>query len=209
MLKLRDILRTNYVKRWSMVRTRRPQLLSEHHAFVALYFNCLTEKILLPHHNLVTLAEVMDGNRHALTHDAPEVVTGDIPSPMKKWVKAICNQFHKDLDPFAIIESQIAPWIKKREERLSPLVYGTFKIADDLDALVFISTEGLGHHAETVRIKLADRVAKRIRDMSRNYPQCDWSHATRFGDDLLHGPSGQAEVEKAIMLKIESLNNTL
>lgn len=72
--------RMKYIERWALMRSSRPENLSEH-----------TLEVALIAHMLCTIANVrhgreLDAERAALValyHDASEIVTGDMPTPVK------------------------------------------------------------------------------------------------------------------------------
>lgn len=74
------VMRMRYIDRWMLMRNSQPENLAEHSLDVAMMA-----------HALCTLANVrygahLDADRAAvlaLYHDAPEIVTGDLPTPVK------------------------------------------------------------------------------------------------------------------------------
>lgn len=74
------VMRMRYIERWMLMRNTQPENLAEHSLDVAMMA-----------HALCTLANVrygahLDANRAAvlaLYHDAPEIITGDLPTPVK------------------------------------------------------------------------------------------------------------------------------
>ena len=74
------VSRMRYIERWALMRSSRPENLSEHSLDVAIIA-----------HALCTLANVrhgwrLDAERAALValfHDASEIITGDMPTPVK------------------------------------------------------------------------------------------------------------------------------
>lgn len=86
--------RMKYIERWALMRSSRPENLSEHALDVALIA-----------HVLATLANVrhgraLDADRAAvlgLFHDASEIITGDMPTPVKYHDAAI-NEAYKAVE---------------------------------------------------------------------------------------------------------------
>lgn len=68
----------NVVPRWGILRLTRQQNVAEHSYFVTLYTVAICD--------LLNLGEATRdlAVRHALTHDLPETMSGDIPAPWKK-----------------------------------------------------------------------------------------------------------------------------
>ena len=130
--------RMKYIQRWALMRSSRPENLSEHALEVAMIA-----------HALCTLGNVrygkqLNGERAALMaiyHDASEIITGDMPTPVKyysteirdayKHVEQIANeellqQLPEDLRDI------YAPVLKMQDEELVPYV----KAADKLSAYI-------------------------------------------------------------------------
>lgn len=74
--------RMKYITRWSLMRNGRPESLSEHTADTALLAHTLC---LIAKHCTGTGAELRPEvvATAALYHDAPEILTGDMPTPVK------------------------------------------------------------------------------------------------------------------------------
>ncbi len=72
--------RMKYIDRWALMRSTRQETLSEH-----------TMEVAMLSHALATLGNCYLGKKHdaafcaliALYHDAPEIITGDMPTPVK------------------------------------------------------------------------------------------------------------------------------
>ena len=74
--------RMKYITRWSLMRNGRPESLSEHTADTALIAHMLC---LIARHCTGTGAGIRPDTVAcaALYHDAPEILTGDMPTPVK------------------------------------------------------------------------------------------------------------------------------
>jgi len=132
-----------YIERWALMRNARPDNLSEHSLEVAMIS-----------HALCTIANVRYGQQLdanlaaviALYHDAPEIITGDLPTPVKyfnhqisdayKEVEAAATKRLVDALPAdlrAAYEPVLSPSRQTEEEdRMLRLV----KAADKLSALI-------------------------------------------------------------------------
>lgn len=182
-LNMQDLARSGHVTRWHSVRCARGQTLAEHHYLVAMISRELLRRILgdaLPAETRLAVLE------YALLHDAPELLMGDLPSPLKRRIAEISGE----QDPLARIEREIAPEIAARKAALqgSPLAL-IVKLADLIDACLFIREEGIGRHAAVVAEKSEAALAAKIREAETGFPDLDWSQAMEVYA-LMRGVSG-------------------
>jgi len=136
------ISRMKYIERWALMRNSRPENLSEHSLEVAMIA-----------HALCTIGNVrygkkLDSNKAALIglyHDASEIITGDMPTPVKyynedlktayKQVEAVADTMllHKLPDDLRPAFEEIFKSSGEEDERyMRKLV----KAADKLSALI-------------------------------------------------------------------------
>jgi 5'-deoxynucleotidase YfbR-like HD superfamily hydrolase len=84
----------------------------------------------------------------ALIHDVPEVVCGDTPTPTKRRMKEFGGDFesmYDQIDPeYAAVKA------KAKIDGVETLV----KAADLMEALHFLSENGVGRHAEQITHKI-------------------------------------------------------
>lgn len=76
--------RMKYIDRWSLMRNARPESLAEHTLDVALIAHALAT--LANEHYQTTYGNLVSAEHVAclaLFHDAPEIITGDLPTPVK------------------------------------------------------------------------------------------------------------------------------
>lgn len=130
--RISDLLAVYQVPRWTTIAMQRQQNVAEHSYRVAAFAGEIVTRIsgfsTLPvwYLGAVLWASVL--------HDAPEVVTGDIPSCYKK-LHFLYD--HPQSEPVR----QAMPWLD-REPRLSVSVYTLVHIADCLEALHWIVQHG-------------------------------------------------------------------
>ncbi|MFH7321409.1 YfbR-like 5'-deoxynucleotidase [Desulfurivibrio sp. D14AmB] len=190
-LDMRDIARSGHVTRWHSVRTGRDQTLAEHHYMVAMIVNHLAGRIfgdgITPDQRL-TLME------YALWHDAPELLMGDLPSPLKRRVEQLCPG---SANPLAQIEQQIAPGIVSLREKLQEFPPGMIliKLADLMDGVHFISQEGIGHHAKQVCLQLRAQFIDTVNRAVGEYPKYPWPVAKELLDQMENGAGNQVAFE--------------
>lgn len=137
-------MRASHVTRWHIVQTARKQSLAEHLFNVCILSVDLAGRIRWPGilHHSEKLA-LMDW---ALRHDLIEVRTGDIPTPFKKILRPM---FGEDV----MHKAEAA--IDNDQSGLARLAAGTeieaiVKMADMIDAIQFITDNGIGKHSKDV-----------------------------------------------------------
>ncbi|MEN8139802.1 MAG: YfbR-like 5'-deoxynucleotidase [Thermodesulfobacteriota bacterium] len=188
-LTIADITRVGHVTRWHSVRTLREQTLAEHLFLVLIVANRLAKDIMA--------ADLSDSDRlkmveYCAWHDTPELLMGDLPSPLKRKIEALTG---KD-NPLEDIERELAPWLYEHKALLSEEVLIIVKIADLIDALVFISHEGLGKHAQVVKEGLAECLTAKINEAKEKFPAYSWETASQLCDEMLNADAGKISFEQ-------------
>ncbi|MFD2112924.1 YfbR-like 5'-deoxynucleotidase [Thiorhodococcus fuscus] len=168
-LNMQDIARSGHVTRWHSVRCARSQTLAEHHYLVTMIARELMIRILGDELPAETRLQVLE---YALTHDAPELLTGDLPSPLKRRIAEISGAN----DPLTRIEREIAPEIAARKSALegSALAF-IIKLADLMDGCLFIHEEGIGRHAALVAQKSEAALRQKTEEAQQTFSHLDWS----------------------------------
>ena len=111
------ISRMKYIERWALMRSSRPENLSEHAMEVAMIA-----------HALCTIGNVrygkqLDADRAAvigLFHDASEIITGDMPTPVKYYSETI-REAYKEVE--AVAEQRL---LSRLPEDLRPVYRDIF-----------------------------------------------------------------------------------
>lgn len=147
-LSIRDQLRMAGVLRWQIVATDRKQNVAEHTCNVMLIAAEImrraggSPKSLGPPFNWSNVLTAV------LYHDLPEVVTGDIPMPMKM---AFGPEAQRELQ-------EIEDCFKPCGPELTPTEKAILKAADMIDALQFLGKYGNNGHAVNVYADLQCRL---------------------------------------------------
>lgn len=141
--------RMKYITRWSLMRAARPESLSEHTADTALlaHMLCLIATRVLGEDESEIHPERVAAA--ALYHDAPEILTGDLPTPVKyqtEAMRAACKALEREgaetmarLLP-GPLQAEMAGWL--RGETLTGAEKTLLKAADRLSALIKCLEEG-------------------------------------------------------------------
>ncbi len=180
-LTLADLARSGHVSRWHSVRTSRDQTLAEHHYMVTRISNRMAKDILGSDLDDSGLLQIME---YASLHDTPELLMGDLPSPLKRHIEHISGKNN----PIKAIEHEIAPWLTEMRasiRRTNPEYLLIVKLADIMDALVFITDEGIGTHAGKVVQILEGMFADKLRQAEEEFPQYHWNYTMDILGELL------------------------
>ncbi len=166
--------RMKYINRWALMRNAHEENLSEHSLDVAITAHAL---VLL--HNQ-TAAQPLSAERAAvlaLFHDAPEILTGDMPTPVKYQNEALETAYKaaeraaKDR-LFSTLPDELKAGYEDAiyfEER-HPELYRYVKAADKLSAyLKCLSETGAGNRefsrAEEATRRTLDRMAEEMEEL--------------------------------------------
>ncbi|MGB0252949.1 MAG: YfbR-like 5'-deoxynucleotidase [Litorivicinaceae bacterium] len=170
---IRNLPFAGTVTRWHSVNCHRYPSVAEHSCLVALYAREIASRVYpsLSAEDQVLLYEL------ALMHDLSEVVTGDMPSPIKRQLKTV---FPPGESPIDRLEASICPDAASREHLAKserPHIYFCMKLSDILDAMVVIKQEGKGPVAKRIeheRTKAFDALLDRAQS---ECPDGEWSRA--------------------------------
>ena len=169
------LARMKYVNRWGLMRNTIPESLSDH-----------TMDVVVIAHALVMIANVyfgrdLDENRAALLaafHDAPEIITGDMPTPVKYYDPEVKNAYSRV--EYAAVQkmlSSLPDEMKPHYERLlkadseeDAVLIPYIKAADKISALIkCIEEEQMGNRDFSSAKKSTENIIKGL-----NMPEADY-----------------------------------
>lgn len=184
---LKDILRAGHVTRWQIVRTARHQTLAEHMYLVTVLAQHIYG-VVCPAKNS---QEEMLLLRWALLHDRPEILMGDIATPLKVKLRALV-----EYDPIAAIEKSIDPEYARVLDAVSgTAIAAVVKIADLQEGISFLHTEGMSSHAKAVMSKMIARHSAFVDECATEHPGWRWQQCTLILHELLNGADGMMALE--------------
>ena len=172
------ISRMRYIERWSLMRNSRPENLSEHALDVALIAHCLATL------GNVRYGKHLNADRVALIglyHDASEIITGDMPTPVKYANPEIRDAYHQvedtaqetlldtlpdDLRP--VYQDILNPH-KASKDADEAYTLKLVKAADKLSALIKCIDEAQAVNSEFVTAEASTRNI--VIDMAQDLPE--------------------------------------
>ena len=160
--------RMKYIKRWQLMRCSQEENIIEHSYNVALYAHALA---IIKNKKFGGNVDVSKAVLYALYHESSEVMTGDLPTPIKYYNHSISGAY-KDLEKKAC-ERLCEMLPEELGEELSPFVladedseeYKIMKAADRLAAYVKCLSELRSSNGEFVKAKKSIEEDLRRRNM--------------------------------------------
>lgn len=132
------LFRQKYIKRWGLMRNVTEENLAEHSAETAILTHALASigNTVFGRHYDIGKAVVL-----ALFHDAPEVVTGDLPTPVKYFNPQIRTSYAEiEESAVTLLLSKLPPELRPEYEPLlsggEPDLHLLVKAADKLCAYI-------------------------------------------------------------------------
>lgn len=201
-LNIRDILRAQDVTRWQIVRAKK-QSVAEHTFAVQAILMRLVPLLMTTHKAQMLLKEKHDFTedflcqciKGAFWHDIPEVITGDIASPVKRLIRD-----GGDISPLDDLETRIDPAFTKYYVNATPLVAATIKLADLMEMVYHLNEYGdqrQNSHSWRVAQGLHNAMTDHIFKCNTNFPAFDWDVAHTFMMEMLD-PSKESDIDSIV-----------
>ncbi len=163
------ISRMKYINRWGLMRNIKDENVSEHSLDVAVIAHALT---IIQKKRLNMDVNPEKTALYAIYHDASEIFTGDMPTPVKyfnqviktayKEVELTANKRLLNLLPDDFYEDYAAVLIPKQEEEA---IWKTIKAADKISAYIKCIEEEKSGNREFIKAKQS--ILNEINNMER------------------------------------------
>ena len=168
------LARMKYITRWSLMHSTRAESLSEHTCDTALLAHTLC---LIARRYTGTPCRPKTVAVAALYHDAPEIITGDMPTPVKYRSEVLRDAYKAiERESAAAMASMLPPEL---EEEVTPYITGDLltaperkllKAADRLSALIKCMEEAPSGTHECAAALAQQKKAR----ADRAGPEADW-----------------------------------
>lgn len=166
--------RMKYITRWSLMRSTRPESLSEHTCDTALLAHMLC---LIARRYTGTPCRPKTVTVAALYHDAPEIITGDMPTPVKYKNPGLRDAYKALERESATAMASLLP--EELNEEILPYISGDLltaeerkllKAADRLSALIKCMEESRsGNHEFDSALRQQQTALEQM-----HCPEADW-----------------------------------
>lgn len=146
------LARMKYITRWGLMRNTRTENIQEHSLQVAMIAHALAvigNTLYGEHHDIGRIVTV------ALYHDASEIITGDLPTPIKYFRQDMLDSYkaleaHAERKLTHLLPEQLRTAFASviESERVEPEVARVVKAADSLSAYLKCLEEGFAGNQE-------------------------------------------------------------
>ncbi len=161
------ISRMKLIERWSLMRNSRPENLSEHSLEVSMLAHALA---VISNERFGNNLDVEKAALIGIYHDASEIITGDMPTPIKYFNENI-QEAYKEVEKHASVKlyNMLPDYMKKSYEDIffpkkeDEYLWKLVKAADKLAALIKCIEEEKAGNTEFISAKKSIR--KIIDDM--------------------------------------------
>ena len=179
-MNIREIIRTSSVTRWHIVRTHRQQNIAEHMYLTTMIARDMARLLLFNPEQCALLTEWL------LIHDAPETLTGDLPTQTKVYI-------HKYMDFWKLEDLTSAEYARLRAAIDKTPVKTLAKLADLMEGIIFLHTEGVRvddptTHPYQVMTGCLEAYRQAVEQASDEYPDFAWHRLYGYREGVEQSP---------------------
>jgi 5'-deoxynucleotidase len=149
------VSRMKYIERWALMRNTDPENIQEHSHMVAVLAHCLA---VIENRRYGGQVDVGQVALAALYHDATEIITGDMPTPIKYYNSQL-REAYQDVEHMAeekllsMLPEELRPDYEELLITPDPEIHRLVKAADKLSAYIKCVEEVKAGNAEFRKAK--------------------------------------------------------
>lgn len=166
------------VTRWHSVPSLKNPSIAEHSFLVTLYSLYLAQGILKE----FSAEEERMITRLALWHDMAETITGDLPTPVKRYLESL---FPSGQSPLDKLEERLCEPYAQAKHDAAAHIRIIVKLGDVLDAIHFAENEIKGRARRKIFNERKQAFKNYVDKGAREFPQFNWEFAHVLLEDLL------------------------
>lgn len=166
------------VRRWHKTPSYKAPSIAEHTCLVAHYSLYLLSGIV----EHPTAEQELKLLKLALWHDMSETITGDVPTPLKRYLESL---FPPGQSPLEKLEERLCvPYADAKDDAdgLSKII---MKLADVLDAAHFAQNEIKARASKAILDERKAAYADYVKKGQSEYPNHNWQYAHDLLNDLM------------------------
>lgn len=181
---LEIMLRLPNIRRWQIVRTYHTQSVAAHSYRVWLLATHLYDTLYPTPHNSFGRELVQ---RWAMLHDVDEVLTGDIPSTVKKMLEEVSPGI---MDKFTNRLLVGLPLVAATRSGIRSTVEGiVVKVADNVEAILYLLDDGMGDCTAVIESRM-DALKGLLAKGRLGFTGVEWGQVEDWIANILHDVGG-------------------
>jgi len=166
------------VRRWHKTPSYKAPSISEHTCQVSHYSLYLLNGIV----GTPTVEQELKLLKLAMWHDMSETITGDVPTPLKRYLESL---FPQGQSPLEILEERLCRPYAEAKRDADDLTKIIMKLADVLDAAHFAQNEIKARASKTIFDERKAAYASYVAKGESQYPDYNWHYAHELLDELM------------------------
>lgn len=166
------------VRRWHKTPSYKAPSISEHTCQVAHYSLYLLNGIV----KNPTVEQELKLLKLAMWHDMSETITGDVPTPLKRYLESL---FPAGQSPLEILEERLCKPYARAKDDADELTKIIMKLADVLDAAHFAQNEIKARASKAIFDERKAAYASYVDKGKTLFPEHNWKYAHELLNELM------------------------